>query len=78
MPFEGHGDVTNDGYHAILTANQLKFRAGAEKVILEQIRFSFWASLMPITTTIFPMGGRVLYYSYFLLFLLFMLFLIKI
>jgi len=34
MPFEGHGDVTNDGYHAILTANQLKFRAGAEKVFI--------------------------------------------
>jgi hypothetical protein len=34
MPFEGTGDVTNDGYNAILTANRLKFRPGAEKVYI--------------------------------------------
>jgi hypothetical protein len=34
MPFEGSGDVTNDGYHAILTANRLKFRPAAEKVFI--------------------------------------------
>merc|ERR1712142_1215696 len=34
MPFEGKGDVTNDGYHAIMTANRLKFRPGAEKVFI--------------------------------------------
>merc|ERR1719466_203481 len=34
MPMEGQGDVTNDGYHAIMTANRLKFRAGAEKVFI--------------------------------------------
>jgi len=34
MKLDGTGDVTNDGYHAILTANQLKFRPGAEKVFL--------------------------------------------
>lgn len=34
MPFEGQGDVTNDGYHAIMTANRLKFRPGAEKVFI--------------------------------------------
>jgi len=34
MPMEGQGDVTNDGYHAIMTANRLKFRPGAEKVFI--------------------------------------------
>jgi hypothetical protein len=34
MPFEGRGDVTNDGYHAILTANRMKFRPAAEKVFI--------------------------------------------
>merc|ERR1711962_1636257 len=34
MPFEGKGDVTNDGYHAIMTANRLKFRPGAQKVFI--------------------------------------------
>ena len=34
MKLDGTGDVTNDGYHAILTANQLKFRPGAEKLFL--------------------------------------------
>jgi len=34
MPFEGQGDVTNDGYHAILNANNLKFRPGAEKIFI--------------------------------------------
>merc|ERR1712042_27844 len=34
MKLDGTGDVTNDGYHAIMTANRLKFRPGAEKVFL--------------------------------------------
>jgi hypothetical protein len=34
MPYEGKSEDTNDGYHAVLMASRLKFRAGAEKIFL--------------------------------------------
>jgi len=34
MTFDGEGETTNDGYHAILRASRLKFRPAAEKVFI--------------------------------------------
>merc|ERR1711962_1785081 len=38
MPFEGAGEVTNDGYHAILTANQIHNGARGQRSTL-RVRF---------------------------------------
>ena len=34
MSYKGKGDTTNDAYHAILLASQLKFKQGVEKVFI--------------------------------------------